>query len=55
MMQKTQLPLILVTAFLDILGIGILIPVLPSIIVYFGVDASWNPYSQGIYSVGMFA
>jgi MFS family permease len=46
--------LILATAFLDILGIGILIPVLPDIIAHFGVDAAWNPYSQGIYSVGMF-
>jgi MFS family permease len=46
--------LILVTAFLDILGIGILIPVLPDIIIHFGVAESWNPYSQGIYSIGMF-
>lgn len=46
--------LILATAFLDILGIGILIPVLPDIISHFGVSESWNPYSQGIYSIGMF-
>jgi MFS transporter, DHA1 family, tetracycline resistance protein len=46
--------LILTTAFLDILGIGILIPVLPDIIVHFGVAEAWNPYSQGIYSIGMF-
>ncbi|MBX9809075.1 MFS transporter [Candidatus Gracilibacteria bacterium] len=46
--------IILATAFLDILGIGILIPVLPDIIVHFGVNESWNPYSQGIYSIGMF-
>ncbi len=46
--------LILATAFLDILGIGILIPVLPDIITHFGVSEAWNPYSQGVYSIGMF-
>ena len=46
--------LILTTAFLDILGIGILIPILPDIIKNFGVAEHWNPYSQGIYSIGMF-
>jgi MFS transporter, DHA1 family, tetracycline resistance protein len=46
--------LILATAFLDILGIGILIPVLPDIIAHFGVSEAWNPYSQGVYSIGMF-
>jgi predicted MFS family arabinose efflux permease len=46
--------LILATAFLDILGIGILIPVLPDIIHNFSVAEHWNPYSQGIYAIGMF-
>lgn len=46
--------IILATAFLDILWIGILIPVLPDIIIYFWVSESWNPYSQWIYSIGMF-
>lgn len=46
--------IILATAFLDILWIGILIPVLPDIIVHFWVNESWNPYSQWIYSIGMF-
>ncbi len=46
--------IILATAFLDILWIWILIPVLPDIIVHFWVTESWNPYSQGIYSIGMF-
>lgn len=46
--------LILATAFLDILGVGILIPVLPDIITHFGATESWTPYSQGIYSIGMF-
>ena len=54
MIQKSQLPLILTTAFLDILGIGILIPILPDIIRNFSVAEHWNPYSQGIYSIGMF-
>lgn len=51
---KSNLPLILITAFLDVLGMGILIPILPDIIIHFGVNESWNPYSQGIYSIGMF-
>lgn len=46
--------LILATAFLDILWIGILIPVLPDIIIHFWVSEAWTPYSQGIYSIGMF-
>lgn len=46
--------IILATAFLDILWIGILIPVLPDIIAHFWVSESWNPYSQWIYSIGMF-
>ena len=54
MASKSQLPLILATAFLDILGLGILIPVLPDIILHFGVSEAWNPYSGGIYSIGMF-
>ena len=54
MTSKSQLPLILATAFLDILGLGILIPVLPDIILHFGVSEAWNPYSGGIYSIGMF-
>ncbi len=54
MTSKSQLPLILATAFLDILGIGILIPILPDIIRNFSVAEHWNPYSQGIYSIGMF-
>lgn len=51
---RSHLPLILLTAFLDILGVGILIPILPDIIIHFGVNEAWNPYSQGIYSIGMF-
>jgi MFS family permease len=46
--------LILATAFLDILWIWILIPVLPDIITHFWVSEAWTPYSQGIYSIGMF-
>lgn len=46
--------LILATAFLDILWIGILIPVLPDIITHFWVGDAWTSYSQGIYSIGMF-
>lgn len=35
MIQKSQLPLILATAFLDLLGFGILIPILPDLIAGF--------------------
>ncbi len=53
--SSTQyLPLILITAFLDILGFGILIPSLPDIIAGFAMNGSWTAYSQGIYSVWMF-
>ena len=54
MQKNIQLSIILATAFVDILGLGILIPVLPDIITYFGVSEAWNPYSGGIYSIGMF-
>ena len=53
-MKKSQLPLILATAFLDMLGLGIFIPVLPDIISNFGIAASWSGYTQGIYALGMF-
>ncbi len=48
------MPLILVTAFLDILGIGILIPVLPDLIKDLWAAEAWTAYSQWIYAVGMF-
>ncbi|MFZ2256050.1 MAG: hypothetical protein WAW59_01370 [Patescibacteria group bacterium] len=54
MTQKSQLPLILATAFLDILGMSLFIPLLPSIIAGFSVDPSWTGYTQAVYAVGMF-
>jgi len=54
MIQKSQLPLILTTAFLDILGLSIFLPILPSIIAGFGVNPSWTGYGQAIYAIGMF-
>ncbi len=54
MIQKSQLPLILITAFLDILGISLFIPILPSIIEGFGVNPSWTGYTQAFYAIGMF-
>ncbi len=54
MNKKSQLPLILTTAFLDILGLGIFIPVLPDIVARFGIAASWSWYTQWIYALGMF-
>lgn len=46
--------LILATAFLDILGLSIFLPVFPSIIQWFGVNPSWTGYTQAIYALGMF-
>lgn len=54
MTQKSQLPLILATAFLDILGLSLFIPVLPSIIEWFWVNPSWTGYTQAFYAFGMF-
>ena len=54
MIQKSQLPLILTTAFLDILWFSIFLPVLPSIISWFGVHPSWTGYTQAVYAIGMF-
>ncbi len=53
-LQKFQFPLILSTAFLDILGIGILIPIFPFLIKSFGMSGEWVGYATAIYSVGMF-
>ncbi len=46
--------LILTTAFLDILGLSIFLPVLPSIIQGFSVNPSWTGYTQAVYAIGMF-
>lgn len=54
MLKKSQLPLILITAFLDILGMSLFIPLLPSIIAGFWVHVSWTGYTQAIYAIGMF-
>ncbi len=56
-MNKNNLSLflILATAFLDILGMSLFIPLLPSIISGFWVDPSWTGYTQAVYAIGMFA
>ena len=53
--NKSQLPLILATAFLDILGMSLLIPSFPAITAHFGQAESWSMWTQAIYSFGMFA
>lgn len=53
-MQKFSFQLVMATAFLDILGIGVLVPVLPFIIKDYGVGSEWVGYSMAIYSLGMF-
>lgn len=54
MIQKSQLPLILATAFLDILGMSLFIPLLPGVIASFWVHVSWTGYTQAVYAFGMF-
>jgi MFS family permease len=49
-----MLILVLITAFLDILGFSLLIPVLPQITEYFIVEPSWTMWAQAIYSAGVF-
>lgn len=49
-----RLPLILITAFLDILGMSLLIPSFPSITQHFGQAQSWSMWVQAISSLGMF-
>lgn len=46
--------LILLTAFLDILGLSLFLPLFPSIIEGFWVNPSWTGYTQAIYAIGMF-
>ncbi len=46
--------LILTTAFLDILGMAIFLPVLPAMIDSFGMVSSWTGYTQAIYALGVF-
>ena len=54
MKQKSLLPLILVTAFLDLLGFSLFIPVFPDITAHFMQAESWTMWAQSIYSLGMF-
>ncbi|GAB0174735.1 MAG: tetracycline resistance MFS efflux pump [Candidatus Altimarinota bacterium] len=54
MKLQSQLPLILTTAFLDILGMSLLIPSFPAITAHFGQAESWSMWTQAIYSFGMF-
>ncbi len=53
-MQKNNLSLILVTAFLDLLGFWIFLPLFPELIAYFWYPGSWTAYSQWIYAFWMF-
>jgi MFS transporter, DHA1 family, tetracycline resistance protein len=54
MKEKTLLPLILTTAFLDLLGMSLFLPVLPEITAHFLQAESWTMWAQSIYSLGMF-
>lgn len=52
--ERYAFPLILTTAFLDILGLGILIPALPFLIEGYHMSPEWLGYVLSIYSLGMF-
>jgi MFS family permease len=54
MQQKSLLPLILTTAFLDLLGFSLFIPVFPDITAHFMQAESWTMWAQSVYSLGMF-
>lgn len=54
MQFKSQLPLIFITAFLDILGMSLLIPVFPDLTAHFHAAEPWTMWTQSIYSIGMF-
>lgn len=53
--QSFQLPIVLATAFLDIMGIGILIPIFPFLIQDYHVSGEWVSYTLAVFSAGMFA
>lgn len=53
-LSGNQLPLILLTAFLDILGMSLLIPIFPDLTAHFHAAESWTMWIQSIYSLGMF-
>ena len=51
---RYRFPVILSTAFLDLLGVGVLIPVLPDILKFFQLSGSWAGYSQALYALSTF-
>ncbi len=52
--MNKSLFLVLITAFLDILWMSILLPVLPDITTHFHQSESWTMWTQSVYAVGMF-
>ncbi|MDD2916517.1 MAG: MFS transporter [Candidatus Gracilibacteria bacterium] len=53
-LKKFALPIILLTVLLDIIGLGIIIPSLPSIIRGFGLSENWVGFVFASFSIGMF-
>ncbi len=53
-LKKFSLPIILLTVLLDIIGFGIIIPSLPSIIRGFGLTENWVGFVFAVFSIGMF-
>ncbi len=52
--KKTQLSIILLTIFIDMIGFGIVIPVLPLYAMHFGASSVMNGFLVGIYSAVQF-
>ncbi|MDD3646487.1 MAG: MFS transporter [Candidatus Gracilibacteria bacterium] len=52
--MKKQLTIILITVFLDIVGLGIVLPVLPFIVEGFGFSEFYVGVTFAIFSLGMF-
>ncbi|MDD2565821.1 MAG: MFS transporter [Candidatus Gracilibacteria bacterium] len=52
--MKKELKIILLTALLEIVGLGIIIPIMPFVIKGFGFGSQWVGFSFAISSVGMF-
>ncbi len=51
---RYRFPVILSTAFLDLLGVGVLIPVLPDILKLLHLSGEWAWYSQALYALSTF-
>lgn len=54
LITRYRFPVILSTAFLDLLGVGVLLPVLPDILKFLHLSGEWAWYSQALYALSTF-